>query len=108
MSRPLSGHRGTLDILVTVRHLEAQGLHPTPRMVRLALGGGNPTAIAQTMAAASVMPVETLIDRRRDELENEILAARHHLAELEAELARVEELAATLPPLPEHTPSGGA
>lgn len=100
MSRPPSGHRGALDILVTVRHLEAQGLHPTPRMVRLALGGGNPSAIARTMADAAVTPVEEVLARRRRDLENDILAARRHLAELEAELARVEELAATLPPPP--------
>lgn len=85
-------HHDTIDILVTARHLEAQGLRPTVRMVRLALGGGSSTAIAQALASAELTPLEELIRRRRENLDLDIANARRALAELEAELARLEEL----------------
>lgn len=97
----MTRHRDTIEILVTARHLEAQGIRPTPRMLRLALGGGSPSAIARAMATGNVTPLETLIERRHEDLDREILATRRHLAELEAELARLNQLAGGLPsPVP--------
>lgn len=89
-------HYDTIEILITARHLEAQGLRPTVRMVRLALGGGSHTAIAQALAAAELTPLEELIRRRRDNLDLELANARRALAELEAEQARLDEMEESL------------
>lgn len=89
-------HYDTIEILITARHLEAQGLRPTVRMVRLALGGGSSAAIAQALAAAELTPLEELIRRRRDNLDLELANARRALAELEAEQARLDELEESL------------
>ena len=98
-------HYDTIEILVTARHLEAQGLRPTVRMLRLALGGGSNAAIAQALAMAELTPPEEMIRRRRDNLDLEVTNARRILAELEADLARLDELEASLKalekPLPE-------
>ena len=85
-------HCDTIEILVTARHLEAQGLRPSVRMVRLALGGGSNAAIAQALASAELTPLEELIRRRREHLDLDVANARRALAELEAEQARLDEL----------------
>ena len=90
----MARHHDTIEILVTARHLEAQGIRPTARMVRLALGGGSNAAIAQALAMAELTPLEELIRRRHDQLD--IANARRALAELEAEQARLDELAESL------------
>ncbi len=92
----MARHHDTIEILVTARHLEAQGIRPTPRMVRLAMGGGGNAAIAQALAMAELTPLEELIRRRRERLDLELTKARHALAELEAEQARLDELADSL------------
>lgn len=89
-------HYDPIEILITARHLEAQGIRPTPRMVRLALGGGSGAAIAQALAAAELTPLEELVRRRREALDLDIAAARRTLAELEADLARLDELEESL------------
>lgn len=86
-------HLDMIEILVTARHLEAQGLRPTARLVRLALGRGSPAAIAQVLASAERTPLDDLIARRREALDAELAAARRQVAEIEAELARLDELA---------------
>ncbi|WP_353858961.1 hypothetical protein [Azospirillum formosense] len=88
----MARHHDTIEILVTARHLEAQGIRPTTRMLRLALGGGSNAAIAQALAMAELTPLEELIRRRRDQLDLDIANARRALAELEAEQARLDEL----------------
>ncbi|WP_162801310.1 DNA-binding protein [Azospirillum brasilense] len=88
----MARHHDTIEILVTARHLEAQGIRPTARMVRLALGGGSNAAIAQALAVEELTPLEELIRRRRDQLDLDIANARRALAELEAEQARLDEL----------------
>ncbi|AWJ90246.1 hypothetical protein Sp245p_10820 [Azospirillum baldaniorum] len=92
----MARHHDTIEILVTARHLEAQGIRPTARMVRLALGGGSNAAIAQALATTELTPLEELIRRRRDQLDLELTEARHALAALEAEQARLDELAESL------------
>ncbi|MDQ2102337.1 DNA-binding protein [Azospirillum isscasi] len=92
----MARHHDTIEILVTARHLEAQGIRPTARMVRLAMGGGSNAAIAQALAMAELTPLEELIRRRRDQLDLDITNARRALAELEAEQVRLDELAESL------------
>ncbi|WP_448207373.1 DNA-binding protein [Azospirillum sp. sgz302134] len=89
-------HHDTIEILITARHLEAQGIRPTVRMVRLALGGGSNAAISQALAMAELTPLEEMIRRRRENLDLELTNARHALAELEAEQARLDELEESL------------
>lgn len=89
-------HYDTIEILITARHLEAQGIRPSVRMLRLALGGGSNAAIAQALATAELTPLEELIRRRRENLDLDLANARRALAELEAEQARLDELEASL------------
>lgn len=92
----MARHHDTIEILITARHLEAQGIRPTARMVRLALGGGSNAAIAQALAMAELTPLEELIRRRHEQLDLDIANARRVLAELEAEQARLDELSESL------------
>lgn len=92
----MARHHDTIEILITARHLEAQGIRPTARMVRLALGGGSNAAIAQALAMAELTPLEELIRRRHEQLDLDIANARRALAELEAEQARLDELSESL------------
>ncbi len=92
----MNRHHDPIEILITARHLEAQGIRPTARMVRLALGGGSTAAITQALATAELTPLEELIRRRRATLDLELTDARRALAELEAEQARLEEMEESL------------
>ncbi len=96
----MNRHVDTLEILITARHLEAQGLRPNPKLVRRALGGGSPAAISAALSTAHLTSLEDLIARRRRELEVNLLDARRQVAEIEAEMARLEELELTLPSAP--------